>query len=144
VVISLSEARATGQIRRTAVPEEITEAIGTELLFENDRVRVWSMTIEPGGASPVHRHTRDWLYVYVTDDNNMETRFLSGKRAAARFDDGYVGYHVIGDPQHPDLTHALHNRGDRTHRQVLVEFKEQSDAADGAPQREDNGRRAVL
>jgi beta-alanine degradation protein BauB len=121
--------------------EVITDAIGTELLFENDQVRVWSMSIEPGEASPVHRHTRDWLYVYVTDDNRMETRFHSGRRARADFDDGYVGYDTIGDPDHPDLTHALHNVGAKPHRQILVEFKDEPGRGDGAPDRVDNGRR---
>jgi hypothetical protein len=100
------------------------------------------MTVEPGESSPVHHHTRDWLYVYVTDDNTLESRYLDGRRARAHFGDGYVGYHVVGDPSHPDLTHALHNMGERTHRQVLIEFKVNDNASDGGPLRSDNGRRA--
>jgi hypothetical protein len=30
---------------------EPSDRIGTELLFENDRVRVWDMVLEPGEAS---------------------------------------------------------------------------------------------
>ena len=31
--------------------EDITDAIGAELLFENDRVRVWSITLDPEEAT---------------------------------------------------------------------------------------------
>jgi hypothetical protein len=126
-----------------AESEQVTEAIGTELLFENERVRVWSMTIPPGGSSPVHRHRRDWLYAYVTDDNLMETRFADGRRERSLFGDGFVGFYRVGDVEHPDLTHALHNAGDHVHRQILVEFKNEPDPADGAPKRFDNGRRTT-
>jgi len=120
---------------------EVTDAIGTELLFENDEVRVWSMTLAPGAASPVHHHLRNWLYVYVTDDNLMETQFADGRRERALFGDGFVGFHRVGDVAHPDLTHALHNAGARIHRQILVEFKTEPDPTEGAPMRYDNGRR---
>ena len=120
---------------------EITEAIGTELLFEDDRILVWSMTLDPGESSPVHRHTRDWLYVYVTDDNRMETRFHNGRREPGHFADGYTAFHALGDGKHPDLVHALHNAGDHTHRQVLIEFKGESQSSSPEPQRTDNGRR---
>lgn len=123
------------------MPEEITDAIGTELLFENDRVLIWSMTIAPGEASPLHRHTRDWLYVYVTDDNTMETQYPSGRRSTAHFGDGFVGYYEVGDGDNPELIHALHNAGERTHRRILVEFKDAADRPGGEPQQADNGRR---
>lgn len=121
--------------------EQATEAIGTELLFENAQVRVWSMTVKPGESSPLHRHRADWLYVYVTDDNLMETQFADGRTERALFADGFVGFHRAGNGEHPDLTHALHNAGDHTHRQVLVEFKGEVDPDGGDPERFDNGRR---
>jgi len=40
--------------------------IGTELLFENEAVRVWSMELAPGEESPYHVHKLDYVYVYVT------------------------------------------------------------------------------
>jgi hypothetical protein len=120
---------------------QATEAIGTEVLFENDQVRVWSMTLAPGATSHVHHHLRNWLYVYVTDDNLMETQFADGRRERSVFGDGFVAHHRVGDINHPDLTHALRNAGESTHRQILIEFKVEPDPADGAPVRVDNGRR---
>jgi len=34
---------------------DISTNIGTELLFENERIRVWSMVLQPGEESPLHR-----------------------------------------------------------------------------------------
>ena len=42
--------------------------IGDTLLFENDRVRVWSMTLEPGEQSAVHEHPLDYVMVCIEGD----------------------------------------------------------------------------
>ena len=36
--------------------EQVLGEVATKVLFENDRVRVWEMRLEPGESSPVHRH----------------------------------------------------------------------------------------
>ncbi len=44
-----------------------TEELGdvaTRVLFENDRVRVWEMTLAPGERSARHRHELDYLLVF--------------------------------------------------------------------------------
>ena len=38
---------------------EVSRNVGSELLFENDRVRVWSMTLAPGESCEYHRHEND-------------------------------------------------------------------------------------
>ncbi len=45
---------------------EPSPSVGTELLFENEVVRVWSMELAPGQQSPYHEHTLDYVYAYVT------------------------------------------------------------------------------
>jgi hypothetical protein len=42
--------------------------VGTKLLFENDRVKVWEMALEPGEESAVHRHDLDYVMVQVDGD----------------------------------------------------------------------------
>ena len=37
---------------------------GDTLLFENDRVRVWSMTLEPHGVFDFHQHHHDHVVVW--------------------------------------------------------------------------------
>ncbi len=42
--------------------------VGTRVVFENDRVRVWEMDLAPGEESDVHEHTLDYLLVQIEGD----------------------------------------------------------------------------
>ena len=42
--------------------------IGTKVVFENDRVRVWLVRLAPGEQGPVHRHDLDHLLIQVAGD----------------------------------------------------------------------------
>ena len=42
--------------------------VGTELVFEDERVRVWQVRLEPGEQGPVHRHELDHLLIQVAGD----------------------------------------------------------------------------
>jgi beta-alanine degradation protein BauB len=100
------------------MPVPVTD-IGTELLFENEVVRVWSMTLEPGQAFPYHEHRLDYLYVYVTPSRIafMET---PGRVTEVRdYADGYVSYVSVGE----GITHQIRNDARIPHRQILVELK---------------------
>ena len=39
--------------------------VGTRLLLENDRVKIWEMVLEPGEASDLHQHTLDYCLCIV-------------------------------------------------------------------------------
>ena len=39
--------------------------IATDVLFENDRVKIWNLTVEPGESSDWHLHGRDYVTVVV-------------------------------------------------------------------------------
>lgn len=93
--------------------------IGTELLFENDVIRVWSMTLEPGQSMPYHIHRLDYVYVYVTPSRIAFMEHPGQVKETRDYKDGYVNYVSVGD----GITHQIRNDGDITHRQILVEFK---------------------
>ena len=106
-------------------PEGLTTNIGTELLFENDRVRVWDMTLQPGQESPLHVHEGDYLFVYVTP--SRLTAFIEDKEPyTTEFDDGFVQYTEVGK----GTWHKIRNDSDQVHRQILVEFKGASRSAE--------------
>jgi hypothetical protein len=47
------------------------EALGdvaTRLLFEDERVRIWEMRLEPGQGSALHRHDHDYYLVMLSGD----------------------------------------------------------------------------
>lgn len=42
--------------------------VGTGVLFENDRVRIWELRLGPGEKSDVHQHEFDHILVLVSGD----------------------------------------------------------------------------
>jgi predicted metal-dependent enzyme (double-stranded beta helix superfamily) len=42
--------------------------IGTKVVYEDDAVRVWMLSLAPGEESPVHRHELDHLLIQVSGD----------------------------------------------------------------------------
>jgi predicted metal-dependent enzyme (double-stranded beta helix superfamily) len=42
--------------------------VGTKVVFEDDRVRVWQVRLAPGEQGPVHSHDLDHLLVQVAGD----------------------------------------------------------------------------
>jgi hypothetical protein len=42
--------------------------IATKLLFENARVRIWEMKMQPGELGPVHRRETDHILVQISGD----------------------------------------------------------------------------
>jgi hypothetical protein len=49
-------------------PERVIGNVGSKLLFEDDRVRVWELRLATGERSAVHRHDLDYIVVQVAGD----------------------------------------------------------------------------
>jgi len=90
--------------------------IGDRILFENDTVRVWGLSLESGQVQPWHRHDLPYLVVPLTEGRNeME------------FDDGRLRQTVetVGEViwREPGIPHELRNISTWQYRNVLIEFK---------------------
>jgi beta-alanine degradation protein BauB len=44
---------------------DVSEELGTRLLEETDRVRLWEHRVPPGGTGPIHLHRRPYFSVVV-------------------------------------------------------------------------------
>jgi hypothetical protein len=42
--------------------------MGDQVVFENDRVRIWELTLAPGTDSNVHQHDLDYILVILDGD----------------------------------------------------------------------------
>ena len=42
--------------------------LGTKVVFENDKVRVWVLRLAPGERSAVHQHDLDHLLIQISGD----------------------------------------------------------------------------
>jgi hypothetical protein len=55
--------------RMTTEPDErVLGPIGTNVVYEDERVRVWRLKLAPGEDSSVHRHDLDHLLIQVAGD----------------------------------------------------------------------------
>jgi quercetin dioxygenase-like cupin family protein len=106
--------------------------IGTELLFENEAVRVWSMELAPGEESPYHVHKLDYVYVYVTPSRLTFMQEPGQIQHVRDYGDGYVRFTAVGE----GIRHQISNVGTGVHRQILVELKSNHASASTG----DNGR----
>lgn len=46
----------------------VSDKIGTKLLFQNDRVNIWEMRLEPGERTGLHQHKFDHVLVQISGD----------------------------------------------------------------------------
>jgi quercetin dioxygenase-like cupin family protein len=98
---------------------KVSSDVGTRLLFENDRVRVWDLRLAPGESTGLHRHTTDFLYV-VIGDGTLQTVYPDGTREPSReMRDGDVRFRNVAD----ETVHEAVNAGKGPWRNVVVELK---------------------
>ena len=100
--------------------KEISPEIGSRLLFENDRVRVWDLQLAPGQSTGLHRHEHDYLYV-VIGDGRLQAADAEGKRwEASDMKDGEVRFNEVDG----EAVHEAFNMGEGPWRNIIVELKD--------------------
>ena len=93
--------------------------VGTAIWFENDRIRVWEILLQPGERGAFHSHVTNYFWTVV-----------EGSRGLQRFADGtfVVRDYLVGETKYLEhtpetaLIHDLENVGDSTLRFVTVEL----------------------
>ena len=91
--------------------------VGTKLLYEDERVRVWMLDLEPGEAMPWHVHHHDYTFV-VSESGTVRCEFESGGFELQQ--DHAVGHAEFRTRDEP---HRLVNIGDAHYQNVVVELK---------------------
>ena len=101
--------------------QTISSEVGTRLLFENERVRVWDLQLAPGQSTGMHRHVHDYLYV-VIGDGQLQAADAEGNRGKARDrQDGEVVFNALDGE---DAVHEALNVGVGPWRNIIVELKD--------------------
>ena len=91
--------------------------IASHVLFENDKVKIWNLIVEPGEASDWHLHGRDYVTVIVESNGALEAQFGDGTANESN--------NVVGDFTYHD-SHVIHrvvNNTDKRYKNVLIELK---------------------
>lgn len=96
--------------------------VGSKVLLENDRVRVWELTLAPGQESPVHRHEHDHLLIQIAGDRiavvpepDTQSRYKDYLEAPVRA--GEVAFVRRGGVE------TARNIGTEPYREIIVELK---------------------
>lgn len=115
---------------------EISNQVATRVLFENGRIRVWEMALDPGQASDWHTHLNDYVFVNLAPAKiNLK---VSDREPINRWlDEGFTQYVAVGAKG--EANHQLINAGDTPLRQVLIELLGPSDTSEPS-EPENNGR----
>ena len=71
--------------------------IGDKIMFENEFVRVWSLTLDPGKRQPWHQHLLPYLIVPLTEGKN-EMTFDDGRVRETQEKPGEVIWREAGIP----------------------------------------------
>ena len=56
--------------------------VGTKLIFENERVRIWEFTLQPGESIDAHKHDHDYFF-YPLEGGTLEVDHYTLGTAAA-------------------------------------------------------------
>jgi quercetin dioxygenase-like cupin family protein len=89
--------------------------IGTRVLADHEKVKLWELSLEPGESSEWHAHQNEYVFVVIEPS-----------RLRAEYDDGTVhednseaGDAVFLEP----TTHRVTNVGSTRYRNIIVELK---------------------
>lgn len=99
--------------------------IATEVIFEDDKVKVWNQVVPAGADIEKHEHLNDYFLLNISGTGPIEVEFHDGTG-------GSLGDRVVFKPK-PGTAEFIrkghietaHNRGDE-YRAILVELKETS------------------
>jgi beta-alanine degradation protein BauB len=103
--------------------------VATTKLFENDKIVVWEMILEPGETSGLHTHSHSYVFS-VLEGSTCEVTDKDGKSCGSlTMEPGFTLHFelqgkelVAGDFRIP-ITHNASNLGKTRFREILVETK---------------------
>ncbi len=90
--------------------------IASKVLFENERVKIWNLIVEPGQYSDWHLHGRDYVTIVVEGDGLIVEYDDGAKQDSPAFI-GKWTYH--GDHK----IHRVYNNRSTRYTNVLIELK---------------------
>ncbi|MCW7983932.1 MULTISPECIES: hypothetical protein [Streptomyces] len=94
--------------------DEIVQ-VGTQLVHQDERVRVWTLDLAPGEQTEIHQHPCDYVYVVVAG-GQTETIDVDSTVHPSNDQVGDAVYHQVGP------AHLLKNVGTTHYSNIIVEL----------------------
>jgi len=108
--------------------------VGSEKVFENDKVIVWNFVLAPGAETPMHTHEHSYMWysiegapLQIFDEHGKDLGTLevpTGAIYSLKLDNGFL--EVLsehGKGMRVPARHKARNVGPTPYREVLVEYK---------------------
>jgi hypothetical protein len=96
--------------------------VGTKLLHEDDRVRIWEMRLAPGEESPAHRHELEHILVVIDGDRIAAVPHVQSPPGTEYFVAEVQPGNFYRQPR--GGVEVARNVGDRTFHEILIELKD--------------------
>jgi len=113
---------------------EISDRVGSKVVFENDKVRVWDMVLQPGEETPMHKHEHSYVW-YAISGGPLDCADAQGNDlgiidvpTGSIFNIKCTGERLevlseIGQGMTIPAAHKAKNIGPTPYREILIEFK---------------------
>ena len=106
-------------LKREFATNRANAQIGTELLSQSDRVRVWHLSLAPGERLPVHCHVLDYFWTALTPGRAL-SHYHDGRTQERVYQKGETAHYHFGADEF--MMHDLENVGDQVLAFTTVEF----------------------
>lgn len=93
--------------------------VGTTLLSEDERVRVWIIRLKPGERIGFHRHVLDYFWTSVSGGRGRQ-HLMDGSTVEYTYKPGETRHETYGPGQYK--VHDLENLGDKEMVFMTIEF----------------------
>ena len=122
--------KATNHSEKTAWPAALQQefdreaqsnnpCVGSELVSESDRVRVWTIRLKPGQRFGFHRHVLDYFWTSVSGGRGRQ-HLMDGSTVEYSYQPGETRHETYGAGEYK--VHDLENIGDKELVFMTVEF----------------------
>lgn len=99
--------------------------VGSVMVSESDRARVWLIEMQPGDRLPFHTHVLDYFWV-ATTPGRARSRYADGTVAEVDYDIGTTKHFSFAKGE--SMTHDLENIGDTVLCFTTVEYLDSANA----------------
>ena len=90
--------------------------VANQFLFENQRIKMWNLVLDPGESSDWHVHEMDYLTI-VIDPGSLRVEWEDGSTEDRQLPVGEATF------RQGHGAHRVTNTGTARYRNALVEFK---------------------
>ncbi|MCF2490945.1 hypothetical protein [Dyadobacter sp. CY347] len=118
--MSRTDALSPEQLREELQENTQNQAVGDILLFENDKVKVWHISLQPGERIHYHRHNYDYFWTVLQDGQGVSNQ-EDGSQVSFTFKKGQTSFQNI--IEQGSSIHDLKNTGTGILEFITTELK---------------------